>query len=89
MSAPAQEPPQIRTPTKKRDLADTMGTRARMEVLMSEVQQDKASLDEMLDRATKRNNAPHFIPKFHLQASWLWRQWRGTVPCRRPNRRPS
>lgn len=86
MSAPAQEPPQIRTPTKKRDLADTMGTRARMEVLMSEVQQDKASLDEMLDRATKRNNAPHFIPKFHPQASWLWRQWRGTVlvPAAKP-----
>ena len=44
---------------------------------MSEI--DQEGLDEMLDRALKIGNAPRFIPKFQPQATWIWKQWQGTV----------
>lgn len=56
---------------------ESWGTRQRLETHFSQLEQD--NLDEMLDRATKRNNAPRFIARFHPQSSWLWFQWKGTV----------
>jgi len=55
----------------------TWGTTKRMEVLKSVV--DQEALDEMVDRATRVGNAPHFIAQFRPQATWLWGQWHGTV----------
>ena len=56
---------------------ESWGTQKRLETHFSQLEQD--NLDEMLDRAMKRSNAPRFIARFHPQSSWLWRQWRGTV----------
>ena len=53
------------------------GTRQRLDSQFSRLEQ--AGLDEMIDRAMKRSNAPRFITRYHPQSSWLWRQWQGTV----------
>lgn len=56
---------------------ETWGTRQRMEALLTRV--DQAGIEEMIDRAMKRNNPPKFMAKFYPHWSWLWRQWQGTV----------
>ena len=56
---------------------ETWGTRKRLEHELTHL--DQSGLDELLDRALKMGNGPHFIAKFHPQAGWLWPQWHGTV----------
>jgi hypothetical protein len=36
-------------------------------------------LEELVDKALNSHGAPPIITKFHPEASWLWRQWTGTV----------
>jgi hypothetical protein len=47
------------------------------EALLTRV--DQAGIEEMIDRAMKRNNPPKFMAKFYPHWSWLWQQWQGTV----------
>lgn len=55
---------------------ETWGTRQRLAAL-SGVKQE--AIDEMIDRALRKGNAPRLIKAFKPQSSWLWRQWSGTV----------
>ncbi len=70
-------PPQAHTPAPAPPLDETWGTKRRMEALISQV--DQAGVEEMIDRAMKRGNAPKFMAQYQPQGSWLWRQWQGTV----------
>ena len=53
------------------------GTRRRIADLLDHI--DEENIDELIDRVTKRGGGPKIIAGFHPQASWLWKQWHGTV----------
>ena len=53
------------------------GTKRRIAELIEHLDDD--AMDELIDRVTRMGGGPKFITKFFPQASWLWRQWSGTV----------
>lgn len=59
------------------DIRTEWGTQRRLAETMRHV--DDSDIDELIDRFTRLGGGPRFFAKFHPQASWLWRQYHGTV----------
>jgi len=62
----------------KVELLPEMGTQQRIGALMEAI--DDEDIDRLIDSVTRQGDSPRsIIKRFHPQATWLWRQWQGTV----------
>ena len=59
------------------EMDPTWGTRKRIATLIESLGDE--DIDQLIDKSTRFGGAPRFITRFHPQATWLWRQWQGTV----------
>ena len=53
------------------------GTRKRIATLVELLSEE--DINELIDKVTRMNGAQRIIKRYHPQATWLWRQWHGTV----------